>query len=255
MNAKSVVFLAFVSCLILSCGRTKTESPTPYENPSAEGFDLTHSDPAAVELADSVMSAMGGRKNWDQTRFLSWSASGLRNIIWDRQLDRVRIESVADSTIYLFNTKTLEGKIKVKEQELTAADSVEKKLEKAKSIFINDAYWLVMPFKLKDPGVNLKYLGAEKDSLGHDCWLLELTFNGVGVTPENKYHVYVDRKTYLVSEFDFYNKYTDEKPEFRDPWLNYQPYGNILIADDRGNDGKLTDIAVMDKAPVGTFEY
>lgn len=62
MNSKFLIPIAFVSGLLLSCGKSKTDTPTPYENPSEEGFDLAHSDPAAVELADSVMSAMGGRK-------------------------------------------------------------------------------------------------------------------------------------------------------------------------------------------------
>ena len=161
MNSKFLIPIALVSGLLFSCGKSKTEALTPYENPSAEGFDLSHSDPAAVELADSVMSAMGGRKNWDETRFISWNSDNGRNLIWDKKLDRVRMESLEDSTTYLFNTKTWEGKVQIKGQELTNPDSVKKKLAHAKSIWVNDSYWLIMPFKLKDAGVTLKYLGEE----------------------------------------------------------------------------------------------
>src|SRR6187549_2394115 len=244
MNAKSFVFLVFVSSLVFSCGKTRTESSTPYENPSAEGFDLTHSDPAAVELADSVMSAMGGRKNWDQTRFLSWNSSGLRSIIWDRQLDRVRIESIADSTIYLFNTKTLEGRIRVKGQELTETDSAQKRLEQVKSIFINDAYWLVMPFKLKDSGVTLKYLGEDTLKTGGRCNVLELTFARMEKVPSHKYHVFIDIKDNLVKEWAYYSDANKDEANWIRSWDNYKPYGKILLSAERSGDGGPKNVKV-----------
>ena len=43
------------------------------ENPSAAGFNLTDSDAKAIAIADEVMQAMGGRHNYDQTRFLKLS--------------------------------------------------------------------------------------------------------------------------------------------------------------------------------------
>ena len=39
-------------------------------NPHAEGFDLEGSDAKAIEIADAVMEKMGGRENWDNTRYL-----------------------------------------------------------------------------------------------------------------------------------------------------------------------------------------
>ena len=45
-----------------------------------------------------------------------------------------------------------------------------------------------MPFKLKNSGVTLKYLGdttATKD--GKPADVLQLTFEGMGVTPDNKH--------------------------------------------------------------------
>ena len=244
MNAKSFIFFAFVSCIVLSCGKTKPENSTPYENPSAEGFDLKHSDPSAVELADSVMSAMGGRKNWDQTRFLSWNSSGLRNIIWDRQLDRVRIESIEDSTIYLFNTKTLEGKVKVKGQELTEADSAKKKVEQVKRIFINDAYWLVMPFKLKDSGVTLKYLGEDTLKTGGRCNVLELTFAHSENTPSNSYRVFIDIKDNLIKQWAHYTDANKSEANWIRPWDNYKSYGKILLSADRSEDGGPKNVKV-----------
>jgi hypothetical protein len=231
-----------------------TESPTPYENPSAEGFDLTHSDPAAVELADSVMSAMGGRKNWDQTRFISWNSSGVRNIIWDKQHDRVRIESVEDSTIYLFNAKTLEGKIKVKQQELTQVDSVRKKLEQAKSTFVNDAYWLVMPFKLKDSGVTLKYLGEDTLKTGGRCNILELTFAHAENAPSHKYHAFIDIKDNLVKQWAYYTDENKDEANWIRPWDNYKSYGKILLSADRSEDGGPRNVKVDEMVDEKLFQ-
>jgi len=210
-------------------------------------------DPRASSIADSVMMAMGGKQNWDNAHYLKWNFFGKRILWWDKWTGNVRIEIPAKKLIILTNINTKKGHVYRFGNELTQSDSVNYFMDRGYKIWANDSYWLIMPFKLKDPGVNMKYLGAEKDSLGKDCYLLELTFNNVGVTPENKYHVYVDRKTYLVTEFDYYEKATDEKPGFRDPWLDYQHYGKILISGDRG-EGKMTDIAVLDEVPAGLFE-
>ncbi len=245
MNSKILILFAFSSCLLLSCSKTKTETPTPYENPSAEGFDLAHSDPAAVELADSVMSAMGGRKNWDETRFISWTANGERNINWDKQQDRIRIESLKDSTIYLLNTKTLVGRIQIKGQELTVPDSLNSKLAKAKNMWINDLYWLVMPFKLKDSGVTLKYLGEDTLKTGGRCNVLELTFaKKVEGKPSYKYNVFVDIKDNLVKQWAYFNEVSEETPQWIRSWDNYKSYGKILLSADRPDDGGPKNIRV-----------
>ncbi|MFN7793490.1 MAG: hypothetical protein ACK5NM_13180, partial [Cyclobacteriaceae bacterium] len=59
-------------------------------NPPAEGFDLVHSDPAAIQLADSIMHVMGGRENWDKTRFISWNFFGRRDLSWDKHTGSLR---------------------------------------------------------------------------------------------------------------------------------------------------------------------
>ena len=42
------------------------------DNPPAPGFNTADSDPKAIALADEVMAAMGGRANWDATRYITW---------------------------------------------------------------------------------------------------------------------------------------------------------------------------------------
>jgi hypothetical protein len=167
----------------------------------------------------------------------------------------VRIEIPAKQLIILTNINTRTGKVFRNKIELKQADSNAFFMDRGYKIWANDSYWLLMPYKLKDPGVSISFIGTEKDSAGNNCNVLQLTFSKVGVTPDNKYHIFIDKKTYLVTQWAFYEKFSDATPEFIDPWNNYERYGNILLSGDRGKyDGKLTDIAVMDSMPMELFE-
>jgi hypothetical protein len=67
----------------------------------------------------------------------------------------------------------------------------------AYATFINDMYWLFMPWKWMDMGVNLKYLGQKP--LGQETYdVVQLTFGKVGLTPGDMYHAYVSPKNHLI---------------------------------------------------------
>ena len=104
-------------------------------------------------------------------------------------------------------------------------------LKDGESAWINDAYWVFMPYKLKDTGVTLKYLGKGTTQAGASADVLELTFENVGRTPENKYHVYVDDESRLVTQWDYYPQASDAEPRFQLPWLERgmsQPLLNLV---------------------------
>ena len=252
---KNLIFLLVASFAVLfsSCEQSDQDHSNNRANPPAPGFDMEHSDPAAVELADSIMAAMGGRENWDNTRFISWNFFGRRNLVWDKKQGDVRIESLPDSTIYLVNINDLKGRVRVKGQELTEPDSLKKMLEKAKSIWINDSYWLVMPFKLKDTGVTLKYLGEDTILTGEKCNVLELTFNNVGDTPENKYRVYVDLQDNLVKQWAYFKEASQDSASQIWPFDNYKRYGNILLSADRSDNRGPRDVRIDEKLPREVF--
>jgi hypothetical protein len=149
MKFRATAALILLVAVLASCEMNKQAL-----NPPAEGFDMANSDPRAVELADSIMMAMGGRRNWDKTRYISWNFFGARDLTWDKQDNMVRIESLKDSITYLVDLDKLQGRVRVKGEEITEPDSLSKMLSKGKSIWINDSYWLLMPFKLKDTGLN-----------------------------------------------------------------------------------------------------
>jgi len=244
MNTKNLLagLSLFIGLILFACNNNIKNSP-------ADGFNLTASDAKAISIADEVMEAMGGRKAWDETRFLVWNFFGSRKHHWDKHTGNIRIESARDNYTLLMNIHTMKGQLKKDGIHVTHADSLSKYMEKGKSAWINDAYWLVMPFKLKDSGVTLKYKGEGKTEKGEASDILELTFSGVGVTPDNKYDVYVDKQTRLVNQWAFYGKYDDPTPRFVTAWDGYKKYGKIMLAGGRSK-YELTEIAAPESLAI-----
>lgn len=236
---------------------SKTDAPVEAieveQNPPAEGFNITGSDPSAILLADQVMEAMGGRSNWNNTRYLSWNFFGSRKHLWDKWTGDIRIESQRSDFKVLMNLRSMKGQVWKDGILLNQPDSVSKYLEAGKSMWINDSYWLVMPYKLKDSGVTLKYAREDTTMLGVSSDVVMLTFQEVGRTPDNKYEVWIDRESKLVSEWAYFRSFEDAEPAFRRPWGDYQTYGNILLSSERG-DRDLSEVRVLTSVPAGVFE-
>lgn len=220
------------------------------DNPPADGFNASASDARAVALADSVMEAMGGRTAWDATRYLSWNFFGMRTHLWDKWTGDLRYER-GDSLV-LMNINSREGRAFEGGSELEG-DELAKALEGGYRAWVNDAYWLLMPYKLKDSGVTLKYVGEQAMEDGRAADVLQLTFEDVGVTPENKYHVFVSKDSGLVEQWAFFRSASDEEPGFTTPWANWSRHGDILLSGDRGQ-RQLSDITVYNEIDRSAFE-
>lgn len=225
------------------------------ENPPAPGFDLAGSDPEAIEIADKVMAAMGGREAWDATRYLAWNFFGRRTHVWDKWTGDLRFEQ--GDQLVLMNLDDKSGRVWKEGQEVTDPEERERLLENAYRAWINDSYWLLMPYKLKDTGVTLELVGDGELPDGRLAWVLQLTFEGVGVTPQNKYDVYVAKDTNLVEQWSFYATADQEEPAFTTPWADWRRHGRVLLSGDRGelrgNRAQLTDIRVFDTLPEDVF--
>ncbi len=236
----------------ISCGQsTKTTKNTDssHNYPPALGFNLDNSDAKAILIADEVMKAQGGYENWKNTRIIKWNFFGKRTLLWDKFTGDVRIELSEDlNNTIIVNINTGEGKAEKDSVEIKDTLELKQLLKTGKSIWINDAYWLVMPFKLKDSGVSLKYL----ETSNTESEQLEMTFENIGDTPQNKYIVHVDKSTNLINQWDFYSNYNDSIPRFSTPWDDYQTYGKIKLSGNRG-ENSLTDIEVLESVEVGSF--
>ncbi|KAA3658352.1 MAG: hypothetical protein DWQ10_11345 [Calditrichaeota bacterium] len=224
---------------------------TREENPAAEGFDLEGSDPKAITIADEVMKHLGGRQNWDNTRYISWNFFGRRLHVWDKFNGNIRIQE--KNVVTLMNINSKQGRIWRNGIEITEPDSLINYLDRGYSLWINDSYWLVMPYKLKDSGVTLKYLGEKNMETGEPADVLQLTFSGVGVTPTNKYDVYVNKTNHRVEQWSYYTRFDDAKPRITNPWTDWQQYGKIWLSSNRGK-RSFSQIAVFDQVPKSVFE-
>ena len=109
-----------------------------------------------------------------------------------------------------------------------------------------------MPYKLLDAGVTLKFAGERASAEGADCWVLDLTFEEVGYTPQNRYHVYVGKESGLVEQWDFFAEAGNPDPNFAMPWKGWQQFGEIHLATDHGR-GRDWQIAVHDSLPASVF--
>jgi hypothetical protein len=216
------------------------------------GFDLEGSDALAIVLADRIMSAMGGREAWDKTRYIKWNFFGKRSLLWDKQKAKVRIEIHKTDQVILVDLNKSTGKVFQRGVELSNPDSVGFYLSKGKEIWMNDSYWLFMPFKLKDTGVTLTYLKEDMTQIGELSDVLKLTFKEVGATPDNAYWVWVSKDRNLIKQWAYFKNFSDSLPQFVSPWDDYEEYGEILLATGRGW-RNLTEVEVLSSVPFQTF--
>ncbi|NJO86550.1 MAG: hypothetical protein HC821_00185 [Lewinella sp.] len=217
-------------------------------NPAATGFNVVGSDARALAIADSIVLAHGGRRVYDQTRFFHWNFFGLRTLTWDKREHRVRIDFPAKETVYLLDSylSPPSGRVKIKGQEITQPDSLKKYLAEGRSIWINDSYWLVHHFKLKDSGVTLKYAAAVAADplLGRPSYILDQTFAAVGDTPQNRYRLYIDQQNFRINTWQFFRNIADKEPEIQTIWAGYANYNGLLLSTDRGLKFQFSDVSV-----------
>jgi hypothetical protein len=229
----------------------------------AAGSALAHpreAPPTPEQVAQEVLQALGGKKAWDDTRFLRFTFAGRRTHWWDKHTGRHRIEGETQDGkkfLVLENVNTKEGQVWIDGQK-AEGDQAKEFLDRAYGAWINDTYWLIMPYKLHDPGVNLSYVGEETiDGKKYDKLLL--SFQGVGLTPGDRYWAYINHDTHLMDRWAYVLESMDKGAEptaWR--WEGWQKYGNIMLAPKRVQVGgdrtlELGDIAVPDTLPDSVF--
>src|SRR5262245_25883368 len=141
-------------------------------------------NPSPQAVADKVMKALGGKEAWDKTHYIHFTFAGRRTHWWDKWTGRYRVEGQnkeGKKYVVLENINTKEGTAYLDGQK-AEGDQAKQLLEAAYGAWVNDTYWLLMPYKMKDPGVNLSYAGQETiDGKTYDK--LALSFEHVGLTP------------------------------------------------------------------------
>ena len=259
--------------LFLSAGTSATAQSAPSRPsfPAAPSFPGAASMPRASDararaVADRVMDALGGKEAWDRTRFLRFGFGSERDgkwmgrtHHWDKWTGRYRVEGQTRDGkpfVTLMNLNTREGSAWLEGKKLEGED-LKKQLERGYGMWVNDTYWLLMPYKMNDPGVNLSYAGEERGDNGAMYDKVQLRFESVGLTPKDTYWVWVNRDTGMVDRWDYVLAGESVAPTTWQ-WTGWKKYGDIMLAGERTNakeNGKLMlpDIAVLESVPDSVF--
>ncbi|MGH7725343.1 MAG: hypothetical protein ACREOU_07940 [Candidatus Eiseniibacteriota bacterium] len=218
-----------------------------------------------MALADSVMRGMGGQEAWDRTMYLAFDFAVSRNDTvlvrrttrWEKGSNRIRI-SGTDGKGRPFVVLTDLGKrnprawVAGEPQDSAALGAL---ADRAYAIWVNDTYWLLMPYKLRDPGVSLTDAGV--DSTG-TFRKLHLEFNKVGLTPKDQYWVYVDG-TGHVRRWDMLLQGSKDGRPRPAIWSEWKKHGEIELAElrDLPEDGveiRFENIVAARTTPTGAFD-
>jgi len=234
-------------------------------------FDPSTSDPQAVAIADLLLGALGGQQAWEQTRFVYFAFDverdskrvAHRTHLWDRWDGRLRYQSAEKDGapfVVLLNVNTRAGQAFRLPREAAAdgtpvhgsvgaapieSAAAKPLLDEAYESWINDTYWLLMPYKMKDPGVRLKYAG-EKTIAGAEYDLVELTFEDVGLTPRDRYWAHVNRKTHMMDRWSYV---LQDDPPGSEPtvwdWKGWTRRGRILLCPEKVSERKGATVKIL----------
>ncbi len=215
----------------------------PETDAAPAAFDPKHSDPRAVALADQVLEALGGHKAWEGTHYIRFAFAvekngtikARRTHLWDRWAGRLRYESVdgkGKPFIVLLDLNSRQGTAFRGDRALETA-AARPLLAEAYEAFINDTYWLLMPYKMKDPGVRLQDAGTV--AIGGETYdRVLLTFDNVGLTPKDRYWAHINRRTHLMDRWSYVLQ--DDPPNSGPTvwdWKGWVRHGSILLAPEK----------------------
>jgi hypothetical protein len=236
-------------------------------------FDPSRSDPRAIAIADLVLGALGGRQAWEDTRFVYFAFAvekdgkrvAYRTHLWDRWDGRLRYETRGKDgapLVVLLDVNSRQGGAYRLPKEARAdggaapaapgtvpaqmdAATAKPLLDEAYEAWINDTYWLLMPYKMKDPGVRLKYAGEETRD-GQEYDLVELTFEDVGLTPRDRYWAHVNRATHIMDRWSYI---LQDDPPGSEPtvwdWKGWTRRGRILLCPEKVTSRKGATLQIL----------
>lgn len=235
------------------------ERPTPPAAPAP--------DDSVDQAVNRLENALGGISAFDAMTTLRLTfAVSVRDTVrtsrthwWNRVTGDYRVQGRGrdgKEYIVLFNVNTRQGKVAVDGRTL-AGDELTTWLDRGYGLFINDTYWLLMPFKLRDPGVHRTAAGRV-DIDGRACDRLQVTFDRVGLTPGDTYWVYIDRQTGAMPRWGFLLEGDRDKPGATETlwdWTGWKASGGLKLATRRirRNDPDRTEIRFSDLDVNGTL--
>lgn len=263
MRTRIAVLVSFV--LLAACGEAtrddvQAEVPAQAERPTIQ-------DPDAQRVWSRMMGTISPDGGWERTRYLEfhWAVRRgegeplVRQHRWDRWDGLARVEAPVDGStmVAIFPTDApREGRVWMDGEELEGEEAADR-LDSAYRTHINDAYWLLMPFKWADPGVSARYVGEETDEDGRTWEVVELSFEaGTGLTPQNMYRGFVDPETWRMERWYHYSN-ADADPSPTD-WTDWRRVGPIELSENRRVGGEprifFPHLRAETSVPPGAFD-
>lgn len=252
-----------------SCAPSGTETAEEVEVATGPGGPAS-ADPTALAVADSVVEACGGWEAANRARYVAFTfvvekdgkVLQRRHHQLDRHTGDCRVQGVNQAGIkydIIMDAATRNGEVML-DGEPANTEYKKQMLEMAYGAFINDSYWLFMPFKLLDPGVHLTDEGVRTDEAGKDWRVIKLHFDpDVGLTPGDQYWVYVDPETYRPGRWDYHlQSMAAEDPPSVALWIDWQKVGPVWLSLEKpvlgsGVTIRFEDVEVLEAPPEGTF--
>lgn len=212
MKYRLILILGF----LIGCKPKTSTLPEAISNAVMSESDLQgEADSASALWTKKVWDALGGKQRFDETRYISFDFSVVSNgkevskhrHVWDKHRNRYRVEGKNRAgevySVVFSDLNEKKGAAWVNGQ-IQSGDALKKQLDYGYGRYINDTYWLIMPWKWRDDGVRLRYDGTQKDSItGKTLQTLHLSFTQVGLTPGDQYWVMIDPVTSRMESWKF----------------------------------------------------
>jgi hypothetical protein len=174
-------------------------------------------DDAAMKLARAVMKASGGDQ-WAKVQRIRFTFNVLDKAGKPAMAATHDWDVRGGTDTVTWNGKTVTIKLGEKNEEGDAKAAYQR--------WVNDTYWLLMPLKLLDGGVKLAH-GGTREVDGQTYEVLDMSFEGVGLTPGDRYTLYIDPKEHLVRRWDYM---PSAEKKTSGTWDGYEQFGPLKLA-------------------------
>jgi hypothetical protein len=131
----------------------------------------------AEAYTDSMLNALNAEA-YAEIKILRWSFPRGHDFVWNRENGAVNVRW--DDYEVNLNTETREG-LATRSGEPLWAEEKEEALTMAWRYFANDSFWLIAPYKIRDPGTTRTFIETNEGPG------ILVTYSSGGVTPGDTY--------------------------------------------------------------------
>jgi hypothetical protein len=241
--------------LAAGCPSPRTSAAT---QTTPKDFDASKSDAKAVAIADEVITAVGGVAAFDKAHQISFTEKvildGQEKVNvhhdWDRWNGRHRFEKKDPATqVDVMVAYEIYGEASFAEidgkNDVPRETIAQVKGEALKRVQL-DTFNLLFPFKLKDPGVTLKYVEERAEPAAPDkpvYDVIRVSFDaGVGPSPGDVYYVVVDKATHLIKHIELVEQGKADNQRIGYAFSDWQDVGGLKLSLKRQNIGYAAEL-------------